>query len=214
MHDDERYKNLLGSHIGFLERSAQLYDSGHEDEALRLATSLRVMFHDTKNSTSLLKHLRLKDTKMHATPRGRNDALDYVGHEIDLASPEPVVMRPLLGEKFDRVSLAHWWTAEVVLTHRHTETDAETGDDVEIEEKYTRSQIILAVANKDGGAHVDANLPEDYKVLCAGEYGFGITGNLTYDGPPPFPQDVTIYPKNGNYALVRQFAHETLGLAL
>jgi hypothetical protein len=67
-----------------------------------------------------------------------------------------------------------------------------------------------SLANKDGGAHVDAKLEAYYKVLCAGEYALGITGNLTYAGPPPFPQGVIIYPDNAHLALARQFAHETL----
>ena len=33
---------------------------------------------------------------------------------------------------------------------------------------------------------------------------------MTYNGPPPFPQGVTIYPNNAHFALARQFAHETL----
>ncbi|MCK0439193.1 hypothetical protein MUG78_06870 [Gordonia alkaliphila] len=43
----DRFRRLLSSHIGFLKRSCWLFDQGHEDEALRIATSLRVLFHDT-----------------------------------------------------------------------------------------------------------------------------------------------------------------------
>ncbi len=62
VNDASRYRKLLGSHIGFLERSSRDYDAGHEDESLRLATSMRVVFHDTQSSTSLLTHLRVKTT--------------------------------------------------------------------------------------------------------------------------------------------------------
>lgn len=56
----DRFRRLLSSHVGFLKRSCWLFDQGHEDEALRIATSLRVLFHDTDASTSLLTHLGMK----------------------------------------------------------------------------------------------------------------------------------------------------------
>ena len=50
----------LQRQIGFLKRSCLTYDSGHQEEALRIAVSLRVPFHDTKSSVSLLTHLGVK----------------------------------------------------------------------------------------------------------------------------------------------------------
>jgi len=198
MSDQVRYQKLLGSHIGFLERSSRDYDAGHEDESLRQATSIRLVFHDTRSSTSLLTDLDLKNTSMLSSSRGHNDVVDYLAQVIDLTSPSPVAAKPLLGNSFTPVSLTQWWDGEPVFVH----------DGV----NYTRKKIILSVANKDGGAHVDAVLESYYEVLCAGRYAkaLAITGNLTYDGPPPFPQGVTIYPDNAHLALVRQFAHETV----
>jgi hypothetical protein len=77
-------------------------------------------------------------------------------------------------------------------------------------QEYSRRKIILSAANKDGGAHVDIQLDKYYEILCAGEYAIGITGNLEYDVKPPFPQGVTMFPKNAHLALIRQFAHEAL----
>ena len=68
----------------FSKRSAQLYDSGQEDESLRLATTMRVVFHETPNSTSLLTHMQLTGTKMLSSARGHGDWQDYLGHKIDL----------------------------------------------------------------------------------------------------------------------------------
>ena len=191
-----RFEEALGSQIGFLERSAQLYDSGQEDESLRLATTMRVVFHETPNSTSLLTHMQLTGTKMLSSARGHGDWQDYLGHKIDLMSPQPITMTPLLGQAFTEVPLADWWEGEPIFVDNGT--------------AYTRKKIILSLANKDGGAHVDKNLEAYYEVLRAGKYALGITGNMTYNGPPPFPQGVTIYPNNAHFALARQFAHETL----
>jgi hypothetical protein len=103
-------------------------------------------------------------------------------------------MKPLLGDAFAKVPLVDWWNGESIFVHNGTQ--------------YTRKRIVLSLANKDGGAHVDEELEAYYKVLCAGEYALGITGNLTYAGP--FPQGVAIYADNAHLALARQFAHETL----
>jgi hypothetical protein len=77
-------------------------------------------------------------------------------------------------------------------------------------EKYPRRLIVLSAANKDGGAHVDAQLDHYYEVLCAGKYALGFTGKLQFNRSSSYPQGVTIYPSNAHFALLRQFAHETL----
>jgi hypothetical protein len=71
--DASRYEKLLGSPIGFLEQSSELYGSGQEDESLRLATLLRVIFHDTNSSTTLLSHLQLKRTQMLSSSSGHGN---------------------------------------------------------------------------------------------------------------------------------------------
>src|SRR5687768_10194995 len=96
MNVDPRFADKLHQQLQFIRRSAKLYDQGDEDEALRLATALRVVLHDTGSSTSLLKHLGLSNTKMLSSARGHRDWKDYLSQKIDLTSSEPVKMRPLL----------------------------------------------------------------------------------------------------------------------
>jgi hypothetical protein len=194
-----RFEEALKRQIGFLERSSQWFDAGHEDESLRLATAMRVIFRQTPQSTSLLTHLQLTGTKMLSSARGHGDWKDYLCHKIHAASSQPITMAPLLGERFNEVALDEWWDREPIFVHNGM--------------AYTRKKIILSLANRDGGAHVDKKLEAYYEVLQAGRYGFGLTGDFTYDGPPPFPQGVTIYPNNAHFALARQFAHETLASA-
>ncbi len=194
---DTRFAEKLCEQLRFLQRSASLYDQGAEDEALRLATALRVLLHDTASSTSLFKHVGLVKTKMLSSSRGHADWHDYLSEEINLNSSEPVKMRPLLGNRFREASFFDWWSNESVFVHQTV--------------KYSRRLICLSAANKDGGAHVDAKLDDYYKVLAAGQYMLGITGNLEYGRqPPPFPQGIMIYPKNAHLALLRQFTHELL----
>jgi hypothetical protein len=57
----ESLSSELQKQIRFLNNSSKLFDEGEEDEAVRLATTIRVLFHDTYSSTSLLKQLNIKD---------------------------------------------------------------------------------------------------------------------------------------------------------
>ncbi len=50
----------LRSQLAFLIRSSSSYDDGFHDEALRLANALRVLFHQTNTSHSLLGQLNLQ----------------------------------------------------------------------------------------------------------------------------------------------------------
>ncbi|MGW4720823.1 hypothetical protein [Nocardia sp. NPDC004260] len=41
----------------------------------------------------------------------------------------------------------------------------------------------------------------------------GITDDVTFDGPAPYPQKQVIYPDNGHYSLLHQFGDEVLASA-
>ena len=189
-----RFAAKLQEQLGFIHRSCVAFDGGHEDEAFRLAVALRVIFHDTGASISLTSHLGLKSAMMLSSSRGHRNFQDYLSYRLDLSSPIPVHALPLLGDQFKELPMAEWWSKEPVFVHGG--------------KSYSRRIIVLSAANKDGGAHVDDELEEYYKVLCAGEYAFGVTGNLTYRGAVPFQHGVTHYAKNAHLALIRQFAHE------
>jgi hypothetical protein len=178
----QRFLHKLGEQIQFLERSCEIYDHGEESEAIRIATSLRVIFHHTQKSTSLVEHLGFKKRKMLSTARGFYDWQDYLKVQINLNSKTPVKMLPMLGTSFSQVSIQQWWSNETVFKHN--------GKD------YSRKLIALSAANKVGGAHVNSKLDQYYEVLAGGEYAFGLDGkNLTYSGHPPFDQGIEQYAK-------------------
>jgi hypothetical protein len=192
----DRFKIKLREQVGFLQRSGVLFDGGFEEEAFRIATALRVLFHDTNKSTSLLNHIGAASIKMLSTSRGHFDYRDYLSTRIDLTSPQPIRMIPMLGTRFKAISVDEWWKSETVFCFGGL--------------KYFRKHIVLSAANKDGGAHVDSDLEKYYTTLSSGIFSFGITGNLTYVGAPPFKQGVTQYANNAHLALLRQFGHEAV----
>src|SRR4051794_39690166 len=73
--DDAELRRKLAEQLDFLRRSVDLFDAGHESEAIRLAVPIRVLVHDTGKSTSLLQLLGVKDTqRFHDTAGAINPA--------------------------------------------------------------------------------------------------------------------------------------------
>jgi hypothetical protein len=197
--DTERFHEQLDSQLGYLKRSCESYDSGHEDEAARLATTLRVLLHTKgRNNVSVLSHLGLQDTSMLTSAiYNNNDWRDLLQIKIDLNSPQPVTTQPQLGDQFNEATFESWWTGEPIFRYE--------------DKVYSRKDVILSMADKDGGAHVDRELEPYYETLRRGLQGLSIVGNLEYGGAePPFEQGVDVHAPNMHRALVRQFAHEVL----
>src|ERR1051326_3631109 len=181
----------LRRQIGFLERSCLTYDSGHHEEALRIAVSLRVLFHDTPKSASLLTHLgskasaRVLSTFELGSRKAAKPGL--------LCAFTPLWLEPT-GERTaplddvirrDLVSVEEWWS-EIIMC---------------IKEKLTRKDIALAAANQDGGAHVDAVPGTKAMELIEG------VGTLTTISQGRVTKRLL---DNHHFPLLRQFAHEAL----
>ena len=190
----------LREQVAFLCRSAAAFDQGFEDEAKRMAIVLRIMFHDTSSSHSLLgqlgalQGLQVYDT---ATPIDPANLLSTDGLTAtrimagggNLGTAQSVAV-------LDNGSPAHarcrrvwddWWTRPVIKDGHGQE--------------FSRRSLVLGVTNKDGGAHVDPSLDEAYAHLTR-ENSMGwtltdMTGTETA-GPPP------------HLASLRQIAHEVL----
>jgi hypothetical protein len=149
----------LREQYGFLRRSADAYDSGFEGEAARLAVTLRVLLHDGGSSRSLLGQLQVKDTlrfedtALHPSPTLVQKAglvmiqfttRTEVRHVAPLGDLPPLRIHPPL-------PFEPWWTGRVI-----------EGSQGRI---YSRRDLVLTMANQDGGAHVDPDLDADYAAL-------------------------------------------------
>jgi hypothetical protein len=214
------FKGQFDHQIAFIETSAAAYDSGNEPEAKRLAVNLRVLLHDTRNSTSLLKHLAVKDLLPF-----RNTAADPppVGVLMmfggGLCSVEATLGEgggksrfvPVLDTDPARNSrplqcFADWWNGPVL--------DDQEGN------SFSRYDLVHAVANKDGGAHIDAKLGVAYQALTRGnsmrltqEKGVTEDGwETVMGGIVGGPADEDAEPILGSIALasIRQIAFEVL----
>ena len=153
----ERLKEQLERQLAYLERSCASYDAGHLDEAVRMATTMRVLLHDTASSTSLLRHLGRKDVHLATTA------------PLEVIAPNVLAMEVLvtfttrgLGPKSHARDIRgflpaeEWWSQIVHIM----------GKDV----RLTRRNIVLFAANQDGGAHVDEKLSAQGKRLLEGSW--------------------------------------------
>lgn len=151
--------NLL-EQIQLLENSCMMFDSGQVIEALNIATRLRVLLHDTHKSTSVLKQLDMKNKIYYfdtATPFNPAN-FGYGFHLLNtVVTPQYQGFRhrtEISEVTTPKKSFEEWWDKQIVLTNGRSFF----GKGVNL----TRSDIVMGLVNKDGGAHIDTKIPEDF----------------------------------------------------
>lgn len=155
----EQSKDELNQHlvdqIKFLQNSSKSYDNGFEGEARRLATVMRVLLHDTKNSQALLTSLGIKEKLQYYDKCGaeedRTNCIVFSCTRMTFGE-KGLIYSPSLEEPKGRTTYDLWWNGLVLIQHVY-------------KVKFTRKDIICSVADMDGGAHVDQRLNEDYARL-------------------------------------------------
>jgi len=190
-------QELLGhlkDQITFMLQSASSYDNGFEGEAKRLAIAIRVLVHDTPQSTSLLTQLNKKDILFYSSASNYNplslmtvnclttmrigpDGADYVAM-LDNLPPG----------RWKKMSFDRWWKREIMYRDNTGNT-------------FTRKDLVLAVANKEGGAHIDPKLDQAYANLSR----FNSLGwKAVISGVDQDFKNTPVLPS------IRQIAHEVL----
>ena len=191
----DRFKEQLAAHLRFIERSCQAFDAGDEAEVQRIATSVRVICHQTGRSTSLLAHLGATGISMLSTtdsplgPGGQSNlarlVIEYTGNRATLKSNallDNAGMKRL-------IPFSEWWEKEIVCLTAKVQ--------------LTRQSLVLAVANQDGGAHVDATLQPDYTAIKSGA---GLVATFLPGGG----NLVEMPLERHSVATLRQIGHEVL----
>lgn len=208
---DPELMEHLYEQMGFLRRSAEGYDAGDFSEAKRLATTLRLLLHDTQESSSLLKQLGLKDKlrfpdtageiqpdKFETLPGGRFRA------SIAIAVPlAPIAWGSWKGFRFIArlddhetsfrpVPFHTWWNSAVVA--------------IPPKFRLSRRELVLGVANQDGGAHVDASLREQFAGIARQRFILGSKRKPLSIATIERPDHKG--PPNLSLPMVRQIAYE------
>lgn len=180
----------LEDHLGFLRSSSEAFDNGQTGEAKRLAVSLRVLFHDTAQSHSLLIQVDRLGGKFISTaiPHDPRNAATHGGLIMTtMSTSHAAYVAPLDDTILERwLSFPEWWS-EIVFV-----------DDLRA--TVTRKALVLAVANQDGGAHVDPTLSDVYARLSRhNSLGWVLTS-----------AGASSAIESPERAAIRQIAHETL----
>jgi hypothetical protein len=181
----------LQEQLEFIKRSAEAFDSGHSGEAARLAVAVRVLINDTGRCKSLLTLLGRKEVEFcdTAVPFDRGNLGSHSGLVMVALGKGP--QRPLAllddGPPARKVPFSLWWDG-VAFVDR-------------IRSEFSRRDIVLNLADREGGAHVDPSLDDAYARLrkhnSLGWYDVCPPGRVT-----PAADQVP--------AAMRQIAHEIL----
>lgn len=152
-------ESALREQIFLMESSIIGFDLGHYEESKRIATSLRVLLHDTSTSKSLLGQLGVKDKLWFYDVAWEYDGKNLLSEDLllNILSPRLEVTPQTRTKKFDE-----WWNKQVIMS---------TGGTSPI--TFTRKDFILFLSNQDGGAHVDPLLNRNYyEITRNNKYGW------------------------------------------
>ena len=180
----------LKRQLVFLRNSVAAYDSGCAEEAIRIGVAIRVLCHDTQKSESLLTKMGRKDTLQLVTTAKTvpNDFLvnmDFGELMAGMTFGRTLEYDPV-PEDAPAIFCADWWEQPIFIRDKKA---------------YTRKDVVLSAANKDGGAHV-AN--PDAKLQALQE-GFWIRTVTHADGTTR-----TEPLADNHFRMLRRFAEELL----
>ncbi|MDJ0426010.1 hypothetical protein QNA19_08780 [Rhodococcus fascians] len=188
--DRAQYGPLLARRYRLLTVAGNAYDAGDEDQAVVLASILRLLLSEGDrliNRVTSIRKMRFTDTAIHPTDDYAIGGLGYGLTSILATAVGPGHLRggrivaPLGREIVGSVVFRDWWSRDLVVYP--TSGPA-----------MTRQFVVEEMANTDG-IHVDSRLNGRYEALTRDNHGF------TMDGA-----EVT---GNVAHAAVRQIAWET-----
>lgn len=159
-----------------LHKSIREFAAGDLAEAVRIAIALRILVHETGNSKPLLKQLNSNYLELEILDRvsGRDERPSGEAQRVVIMSIPISVKISDTGvsfnsdldlQSYEPSFLGKWWSRSALILPG-------VGG-------YSRREIVLGLADKEGGAHVDTNLPERYRQLLASnqfQIGWGKDG--------------------------------------
>jgi hypothetical protein len=152
---------LVQDQYSRLRDALEGFYAGKDVQALNIAVTMRVLLHETGNSKSLLSRLRPDywDLPIYDKPP--------LAPKTVFALRTPLVIsgdgtKRIIRPKFDSdsyqlVQLNRWWNDEYQPLGKL---------------RLSKREIVLNVANKDGGAHIDGSIPDHHATLSEPPFGF------------------------------------------
>jgi hypothetical protein len=155
------YMAALEQHRQLLKAAVEQMSEGNLVHALTIATSIRVLLHETGSSIPLLKRLRTDylslpifttaAPKSQPTPPNvRAMTVMHIAANLMIADGKLSLNPTINIESCEQKTLGRWWTDLGLLVPGGS--------------PLSRKDIILGVANKEG-VHVDDDMPRNYRIM-------------------------------------------------
>lgn len=152
----------LSEQLKLLIDLGEMYDSGKPWAALPLAASLRLLLHDTPSSHALLAQLEelnsleFCDSAYHRNPENLIRSHEGLVAMAVIGGQAGFWYVPVLTNNRDRrdypiVSFRSWWDLMVLQDW--------------VGHSWTRRSLVLEMANKEGGAHIDPTQSEAIRAV-------------------------------------------------
>ena len=185
----------LKSNISKIEVFCDLFDNGRIDIYEDIAVKLRVLFHSSNHSKSLirltkLEHISFIDTSNKYDPK---NLLTHMGLIMLCDYPNDYnykAFKHLNGHV--NVSFDNWWNSKKILSDKFKHT-------------FTRKDIVCNVANTDGGAHVDPTIKSDYYDITRNNSLAWFKFNLKEDDSTPMNNPIPACIRQMGYEVIETF---------
>ena len=180
--------------LQLLRHSCQAFDSGLEAVAKHISLSLRVLLHNHGQSRALLDQLGFRSGRFLTSvpplnPRNLLTECNLVALRASSSEARYLPLITMGGGPFplQAIPFVNWWNDPILKDNRGR--------------TFCRRELVLNVADTDGGAHVDPELEEAYIAISRENslgwfFGNGTTTSAA-EGRPEL-------------ACMRQIAHELL----
>lgn len=161
------YVKALKEQYELLKDAVSAFYAGNEARANDVAVRIRVLVYNSKTSKALLSYLAPDYLKMpiYHKPTASPKAVLLVKQSIRFSADgkSEVVREDFTSADYKLVPLERWWTEDYLVIGSI---------------RSSKKQIVLDVANKDGGAHVDGEVPVRHAAASEPPITFGYNQNL------------------------------------
>jgi hypothetical protein len=150
----EQYQRLVDAVDGFYE--------GEEFQALNVAVTIRVLVHNTRKSHALLSRVDRKYWDLTIQHRRLDPKVIFsvpVTLQVTGDGIKGIVRSDFGSPGYELVSLNEWWNSDYQPIGAM---------------RLSKQRIILNVANKSGGAHIDSEVPDSHVAVSEPPFFFGI----------------------------------------
>lgn len=184
LHAEERRKFIhekLEEQRHLLRHAIEAMASGDLTHALHVATTIRVLVHETGRSKPLLKQLKVSYLDLpildravpqpQEVPKGRQATVFWCPVSATLSAPSGTIglITDLDSPDYVQSVLGAWWEGNPCMVLPGLGP-------------VYRRELALGLANNEGGAHVDPDIPKRYQAVMSS--GFVVTGINQNDVTP------------------------------